>query len=89
MHDKLMMNPALQNRDGYLAFADQIGLDHAAFSTCLDSGIQIIRVQRDIDSGKAAGINGTPTSFINGTKIEGAVPYGMLQDAVVSAGGIH
>jgi protein-disulfide isomerase len=86
MHDKLMTNPALQNRDGYLAFASQIGLNAATFTACIDSHAMASRVQRDLDSGTAAGVNGTPASYVNGTSVEGAVPYTMLRDAVVSAG---
>jgi protein-disulfide isomerase len=89
MHDKLMSNPALQNRDGYLAFAGQIGLDGTAFAACIDGHTTAARIQRDITGGNAAGIQGTPTTFVNGTKIEGAVTYAILQNAVVSAGGIH
>ncbi|HVM90658.1 MAG TPA: thioredoxin domain-containing protein [Verrucomicrobiae bacterium] len=89
MHDKLMLNPALQNRDGYLSFASQIGLDGTAFATCIDTHAQAGRVQRDLDSGRAADVNGTPTSFINGEKLEGAVEYSMLKDAVVRAGALR
>jgi len=89
MHDKLMANPALFNRDGYLAFASQIGLNGTTFATCIDTHATAARVQRDLDSGTAAGVNGTPTSYVNGTAVEGAVGYTMLQNAVVSAGGIH
>jgi protein-disulfide isomerase len=89
MHDKLMASPALQNRDGYLAFADQIGLNRADFATCLDTHAQASRVQRDLDTGQAAGISGTPSSFVNNIPLEGAVGYTMLKNAVVKAGGIH
>ncbi|MEI7512253.1 MAG: DsbA family protein [Candidatus Uhrbacteria bacterium] len=89
MHDKLIQNPTLQNRDGFLAFSDQIGLDRPTFATCLETHAQASRVQRDLDSGTAAGVNGTPASFVNGVLVEGAVPYSMLTDEVVKAGAIR
>jgi protein-disulfide isomerase len=89
MHDKLMDNPALQNRDGYLAFVDQLSLDHNAFVTCIDTHAQASRVQRDLASGATAGVQGTPTTFVNGTRLDGAVDYSMLKDAVVNAGGLR
>lgn len=86
MHDKLFENQALLNRDGYRSMAGQIGLDMTQFSLCLDSGEMASRVQRDADMAETLGIQGTPTSFLGNTRIEGAVPVSILQDEAEMAG---
>lgn len=57
-----------------------IGLDVAAFNTCLESGKFKAKVQADVDDGVKAGVNGTPSSFIlhKGKlvdRIPGAMPF--------------
>ena len=53
--------------------ADEVGLDGPLFEECLNTGQYEAEVQADYDSGIAAGVRGTPTMFINGSKIVGAV----------------
>lgn len=60
--------------------AQDIGLDRAAFTACLDSGKFAKRVADDLDDARAAGGSGTPYSIVitqNGEKsvINGAQPY--------------
>ncbi|MCK9360965.1 DsbA family protein [Patescibacteria group bacterium] len=86
MHDKLFENQAIMNRDAYRSFAGQIGLDIGTFTTCLDSGSMAARVKRDADMAQALGIQGTPTSFIGNTRLEGALPVTILQDEAEMAG---
>jgi protein-disulfide isomerase len=42
-------------------------------SACLDDGDARKRVEADLQAGLNAGVEGTPTFFLNGVKIEGAV----------------
>ena len=86
MHDKLFENQALLNRDGYRSMAGQIGLDMTQFTLCLDSGEMASRVQRDADMAETLGLQGTPTSFIGNTRVEGSVPVEILQDEAEMAG---
>lgn len=86
MHDNLFDNQAILNRDGYLSFAGQIGLDVSTFTTCLDSGEMASRVKRDADTGTALGIQGTPTSYIGDTQLMGALPFSVLQSEAEIAG---
>lgn len=60
--------------------AAQIGLDRAAFQTCLDSGKFAGRVADDLKDAQAAGGTGTPYSIViaaNGDRfpVNGAQPY--------------
>lgn len=62
--------PALSD-DDFRNYATQLQLDVDAFSACVADGSQAVRVQRDVDTGEAAGVSGTPTFFIDGQKVVG------------------
>ncbi|GAA5532460.1 DsbA family protein [Deinococcus aluminii] len=47
------------------------GIDQAKFNTCLDNDETAARVEADKQQAEKAGVNGTPTVFVNGQKIEG------------------
>lgn len=55
--------------------ASQLKLDQDKFDKCLDSGEKASSVKTDLDDGTKAGVNGTPSFFINGRNIAGAVPF--------------
>jgi protein-disulfide isomerase len=55
--------------DNLKAFAGELGLDTATFNTCLDSGQHQQEVLDQFASDSAAGIDSTPTIFINGQSI--------------------
>ena len=52
--------------------------DSGRVAAQLESGIHAERVQRDIDSGLASGVRGTPGFFTNGVLHEGAFDAGSL-----------
>lgn len=56
-------------------YAGLMGLDENAFQRCLSSQQVREKVRRDRSTAEALGINGTPTFFLNGRKIIGAMPY--------------
>jgi protein-disulfide isomerase len=72
-------------RPRLLAMADLLGLDHAAFQTCLDDQSVRAAVIAEKAQGVAAGVSGTPTSFINGTPVQGFKEYPTIA-ALISAG---
>ena len=53
------------------ALARQIGLDLDRFHRDSNSAEIGQRIDRDLDDGATAGVNGTPTIFVNGTKFSG------------------
>lgn len=61
------------------------GLDAGAFAECLSSRRYRAEVEKDIADGRAAGASGTPTAFINGKMIVGALPFGQFQTAIEAA----
>lgn len=53
-----------------LAWAAGIGLHSAQLEACMDSKATDAEITRNIDEGKAAGVHGTPTLFVNGLRAE-------------------
>jgi protein-disulfide isomerase len=65
--------------------ATQVGLDAASFNRCVDTDQFLESVYRQANEGKVAGVNATPTIFVNERKIEGAAPYADLKAVVEAA----
>ncbi|MBF0096143.1 MAG: thioredoxin domain-containing protein [Magnetococcales bacterium] len=62
--------------------AGKLGLNQATFDACLDSGRHAGRVEKDSDEGKKLGITGTPTFFVNGIRLVGAVPLDRFKQVI-------
>lgn len=65
-------------------YAAQLGLNTSQFDQCLSSGQMAARVRRDFEDGRAVGVNGTPTFFVNGREML-APTYAQLSQAVDAA----
>ena len=61
------------------AYAVQLGLDTTAFDKCLDLGAKTAHIQADYDEGVSRGVTATPTWFINGEIMPGALPENELR----------
>ncbi|MEU3645076.1 thioredoxin domain-containing protein [Lentzea sp. NPDC034063] len=66
----------------FSGFAQQLGLDAAAFEKALDDPALKEKVLAQRTEGGKAGVTGTPTFFINGTKFTGAPTYDGLKAAI-------
>ncbi|MCH7883441.1 DsbA family protein [Patescibacteria group bacterium] len=66
-------------------FADELKLDTDLFNTCLDSGKYRDAVEEESRLGRELGVSGTPSSFINGRNITGAVPFSSLEPIILDA----
>jgi len=71
MHDALFAHRRELSRPSILALAHTAGLDMQRFEADLDSVETKTTVARDIDEGDRAGVEGTPSVFINGRKYNG------------------
>ena len=71
MHVRLL-EPAARFGDHALReHARAIGLDLARYDDDLASGVHLARIVADVESGLAAGVDGTPTFFLGGVRVEG------------------
>ena len=73
------------NRDLFLKLAADAKLDVAAFTTCFDTHKHKTEIAEDRDAAQSIGVNSTPTSFVNGEKIDGALPFSQFQQIIENA----
>jgi protein-disulfide isomerase len=83
-HDKLFDQTSLKDAD-LKKYAEELQLDVAQFSTCLDSGKYAKEVDADMQDGQSAGVNSTPSFFINGQPLSGAASFERFQELVDEA----
>ncbi len=74
MHDKLFANQRALDRASLEKYAQEIGLNVGKFKADLDSGKYTAQIEADSAEGTRLGANGTPTFFINGRTLVGALP---------------
>jgi protein-disulfide isomerase len=70
MHDMIYENQDILSINNLLDFAKQIDLDLEKFSMDSKSKLVIAKIENDFDGGIRSGVNGTPTFFINGNRLE-------------------
>jgi protein-disulfide isomerase len=78
-HDMLFANRIGENAGSFTtarleAMADTLGLD-SSFDRCLAEERYLDRLNEDIQVGRDAGVNSTPSFLINGKLIVGALPF--------------
>ncbi len=73
-HDRLWKVNDL-SEPGLKTLAKETGLDEAKFTECLTKKPHSAAIDRDIEEGTAAGVNGTPAFFVNGRMLSGAQPF--------------
>ena len=71
MHDVMFANRSKLSRQSILAWAKEIGLDMNRFTADLESDAIRKTVLRDHSDGDKAGVEGTPTVFLNGQRYNG------------------
>jgi protein-disulfide isomerase len=79
LHDALFANRGSLSRQAILALAAGLGLDLKRLESDLDSPEIKQAVARDIEDGDRAGVEGTPTLFINGRRYNGAITLEALK----------
>lgn len=89
-HDYLFTHQKGENQGAFekknlKQFARTIGLDASQFDSCLESDKYIEEVKKDTEAGRVAGVSGTPTTFVNGRAIVGAVPFAQLDALITGA----
>ena len=82
MHDLMFANQRALGVDKLKGYATELGLDEAAFATCLDSGKYADAVEADKEAGARVGVSGTPAFFINGQFLNGARPFESFKEVI-------
>ena len=73
-HDAAFAGQKDLSPEKYAQWAGEAGVDVAKFKAMLDKPELKAKVDADMAVGKAAGVSGTPASFINGVLLSGAQP---------------
>jgi formate-nitrite transporter family protein len=82
MHDRMYESRGALGREHLLAYATELGLDGERVAVELDSEAHRPRVQRDLDSGLASGVTGTPGFFVGGRMHRGSFDASSLITAL-------
>jgi protein-disulfide isomerase len=72
-------------RDVFVKLATDLGMDVAKFTQCFDSQQYADVITQVTNDAHAAGVNATPTSFVNGKILQGALPYDQFKAAIDAA----
>jgi protein-disulfide isomerase len=72
MHDLLFHRQHALGDDDLTRYAAELGLDGERFARDRASDAVLARIRRDVDSGDAAGVMGTPSFFIAGRAYDGS-----------------
>jgi protein-disulfide isomerase len=85
MHDLLFERQSHLSLKDLHAYAQQLALDIARFTSEMDDGVYRQRVREHLESGRASNVRATPGFFVNGMIVD--VSFGMraLFDAVESS----
>jgi protein-disulfide isomerase len=85
MHDLLYENQNRLDDADLHDYAEQLGLDVAAFDDDLAGHVHAERVREDFMSGVRSGVNGTPTFYVNGSRHDGGYELDSLLAALEQA----
>jgi protein-disulfide isomerase len=91
MHDRLFAHQDKLKPDQLMAHATALGLNSAAFGTCLASGKYAARIKASLAQGEKFGISGTPAIVLGRNRdgsieatrmIVGALPFEVIREEV-------
>ncbi|SDC91403.1 Na+/H+ antiporter NhaA [Geodermatophilus telluris] len=87
LHDRLFAEQDRLAPGDLLEHAAAVGLDVVRFTRDLGSGRYARRVQEDVDSAEASGVEGTPTFFVGGRRHTGPYDADSLAAALLAGAG--
>ena len=82
VHDALFAHRRELSRPVILALARTAGLDMQRFEADLDSAKTKATIARDMEDGDRAGVEGTPSVFLNGRKYNGALDLPAMRKVI-------
>ncbi len=85
-HDLIFENTTSNGRgmqkEKLYELAEEVGVNKAKFTECLDSEKFKAEVKKDISDGGKAGVSGTPAFLVNDKFISGAQPFSAFEQAI-------
>jgi len=83
-HDAVFSGDEAVRSEAIVEYAIRAGLDSAAFQACLADPAAGDAVRADIATARSLGVRATPTSFVNGRPVVGALKPRMLEAALAA-----
>jgi len=84
MHDLLFENQSALEDEDLAAYAGELGLDETRLIREVTATAYARRIREDFRDGVRAGVNGTPTLFINGERYDGVRDLKHLLNALTA-----
>ena len=84
-HDRLFDEQPRVDRDDLIRYSAAVGLETGAFTRCLEARTFAAAVEADVSQGRALGVRGTPTFFVNGEILVGAQSVDAFRRAIDGA----
>jgi protein-disulfide isomerase len=82
MHDAMFAHRRELSRANILALAKNVGVDMKRFEADLDSPETKKTIAKDTEDGDRAGVEGTPSVYINGRKYNGALDLPAIRNVI-------
>jgi protein-disulfide isomerase len=79
MHDAMFAHHDELSHETFVKLAQEMGMDVARFEKDMASDEVKKAVEKDVDDGERAGVQGTPTIFINGQRYNGPITLDYLK----------
>lgn len=72
-HDLLFAHQSALTKDDLRSYAQQADLNLTAFDQCVETQRHLTEIFDDYNAGVNAGVQGTPTWFVNGYRLQGVI----------------
>lgn len=82
MHDAMFANQRALEVPQLKQTARSLGINGATFDSCLDSGKYAKLVQSGSELGERMGVNSTPSLYVNGRPVIGAMPFEVFKQVI-------
>jgi protein-disulfide isomerase len=82
LHDKMFANHRRLSRENIDLWARELGIDMIRFKQDVDSGKYRQQIDKDLNEGTQAGVQATPTFFINGQRYNGPFEIANLKPII-------
>lgn len=76
------LNTDKDRSDFFEGLAKKVGLNQNQFTKCYQSNRYDAEIQKDMRDAQAVGVSGTPSYFINGKFISGALPFAKFKEII-------
>jgi protein-disulfide isomerase len=82
--DAMFTNQDSLGTELYETTAESLGVNMETYRDCVENQTYVSEVSKDQVGGAAAGVEGTPATFVNGELVSGAMPYAQFKAAIDS-----